>query len=111
MVIATINSSGARSVSISGVSPGRRCSLANGDLPAAVRTFDVHRGVQRDQRLREVAMIGGDAGVARTEHCLRAVEAAEGGTARSGVPLVAWPGSIAEIFAARALQDICAEAR
>src|SRR3954449_2859396 len=49
-----------------------------------------------------------DAGIARAENCVNAVNAPYGRTAAARLALIAWRGSVIEIGATRALQEIAA---
>src|SRR5947209_15672417 len=78
----------------------------------ALGADDLDRGVERDQRLREIPGIGGDAMLAPAEHRVRSIEAVQRGAARTRVSLVArGVGDIAKVDAPRALQYIAAKAR
>ena len=73
---------------------------------------DLDGGIERDQGLREIAGIGGDALLGGAEHRMGAIEAFQRGAAGSRIALVAiGVADVAEIAAAGALQDVAAERR
>ena len=95
-----------------GVSPGSRWKSASGidALPAGAAHLD--DGIERNQRDREVGRMGGDAVLARAEHGVPAVLAADRGAAGARRALVAGGvADIAKIGAAGALQEIAAHRR
>ena len=53
----------------------RPVQLGEGMVRDSLGAGDIDLGVERDQRLREIARIGGDAVLADAEHGMRAVEA------------------------------------
>ena len=68
--------------------------------------------IERDERHREVGRVGGDAVLARAEHRMPAVLAADGGAAGARRALVAGGvADIAEVRAAGPLQEIAAHGR
>ena len=82
----------------------------HGALPAGPAHLD--RRVERHQRHREVRGVGGDAMLARAEHGVPAVLAADGGAAGARCALVAGGvADIAEVGAAGPLQEVAADGR
>src|SRR5262249_46312444 len=68
--------------------------------------------IKRNQSLGEVARISCNAIVTRTQHSMHAVEAGNGGAARTGRALVASiPARVAKVRTARALQHVAPQAR
>src|SRR5882672_8122018 len=84
--------------------------ISKADLAPAFWPHGFHGGVKSEQRQREVAGIGRDASLACAEHRVGAVDALKCRAARSRIALVARPGYFAEIFAARSLKHVAAEA-
>jgi hypothetical protein len=80
---------------------------------ASRAVLHIHDGVEGDQRHREVAGMGGDAGVADAEHGVAAVDALHRRAAGAGVPLVAVGIGVrlAEVAAAGPLQQVAADSR
>ena len=77
-----------------------------------LRPAHLDGGVERNQRDREVRGVGGDAMLARAEHGMPAVLAADRGAAGARRALVAGGvADIAEIRAAGALQEVAAHRR
>src|SRR5579883_843055 len=80
--------------------------------PVAARARDLDAGIERNQCLREVARVGGDAAVADAEHGVTAIESLHRRATGAGIALVTFLiGGVAKIGAAGALQDIAAKAR
>src|SRR5205814_4932951 len=74
---------------------GRLVQLLERKVTGAGPAGDLDRGIERNQRLREVAGIGGDALIRGAENGMGAAEPIHGGAARAGIPLVA--GLIADV--------------
>ena len=89
-VTAVISSPGSSTVSMCGVSPGRRWKSAIGMLRAAPsgRTVSTVASSAR-MRHRHVARMGGDAGLADADHGVLAAEPADGRAAAAGLAFVA----------------------
>src|SRR5437868_6258109 len=81
------------------------------NAPLTVRPDAFHSGVQRNQGLREITVVGRNAIVAYAEDGMLAVYPVEGRASGAGLALIAGPGRLAEVFAPRALQDVSGEAR
>src|SRR5690242_13270295 len=77
--------------------------------PARGTTGGFDRGVERDQCLREVTGVRGNAAVARAKHRVGAVDALERRATRARRALVACEAAAAEVLATRALQNGAAE--
>ena len=91
-----------------------RLAMEVGELhrPRTFGALHLQHRVERHQRLREIAGIGGDALVADAEHRMVAIDAVQRCATRSGHALVALSeGRVSEVRAARALQHVAAEAR
>ena len=93
----------------------RARTMSSSPIAIALANFaspgEPNDGIERDQSLGKVAVIGGDAGIACAQHRVLAVEAFHCRAARTRHPLVAGPGGLAEIFAARSLQHVAGKAR
>ena len=109
---AVISSPALSTVSMCGVSPGRRWKSAIGicaSLPSGCTVSTV--GVERPHGDRHVAGMRGDAGVARADDGVLPAEAADGRAAAARLPLVAGLVGVVEIGAARALQQVAGRGR
>jgi hypothetical protein len=86
--------------------------LADGDRALTpARAPDPHDGIERVERVRHVARIGGDTLLAPAEDGVHPVEPSERPAARPRLPLVARHRRVVEILAARALQEVPAVGR
>jgi hypothetical protein len=80
--------------------------------PVCVAAYEFDRCFKRDQRLREVAGIGGNALVAAAKHRMHAIKPAHRRAARTRIALIAFAiRDIAKIRAAGPLQYVATEAR
>ena len=91
MVIAVIISPGCDRVFHVRCVAGQQKEVVERDLPFA----EMHDGVEGDERQREIARIGGNAGVARAENRMVAGDAADGGAAAAGSRVCCRPGRLA----------------
>ena len=106
-VTAVINSPGASVVSMCGVSPGRRWKSAIGMLRVwpSGRTVST---VASSARMATAMSLGvrRDAGLARADNRVLAIDAADGRAAAAGLPFVAGLVGVVEIGTAGPLQQI-----
>ena len=85
---------------------GQPVELGQRDVPRAARAFHLDRGVQRRERHCHVGRMGGDAVVARPQHCVAAVEPLQRGAPGARLALVARRRLVVEVQAAGALQQV-----
>ncbi len=78
------------------------------DRALAGRTRDMNLGIERRKRHAHVGRMGRNAGLARAEDRVHAVEPVAGGAAAAGLALIARRRRVVEVVAARALQQIAA---
>ena len=85
--------------------------VGHGDRALARRPGDRHGCVEGGESIGEVARVGGDAGLAPAEDGVEAVLPCDRRTAAAGFALVAGRTGIAEVAAARALQQVAPQCR
>ena len=91
---------------------GQAVEISDGDAAGGlIGAEQLDAGLQDGHRDGHVRGMGGDAGVARAEDGVHAVDAADGGAARAGIALVAVGGRVVEVGAAGALQQVAADGR
>ena len=96
------------------MSAGHDVELAHGDRARAPGPLRMDDGVEGDQRHAHVRGMDGDALIGRArdpEDRVHAILPLERGAAAAGDPLVARPGDVAKIGAARALHEVAADGR
>ncbi len=87
---------------------GQAVEIGKFDLPFTTRSGHLDDGVECGKGHAHVGRMGGDAGFARAQDCVDAVEAADGGTAAAGLALVARRRRVIEIVATGPLEQIAA---
>src|SRR5678815_4751595 len=85
---------------------GKEEELVDRYRPRAVRSLDVHDGIERDESDGEVRWMRRDAVLARAEDRVPAVDPQQRGASAGGLALVARRDAVAEIAAADALEEI-----
>ena len=84
--------------------------IGEGHRPGAVPAQDLDGRVERDQSLRPIARISGNAGIRSAEHGVKPVDAIQCRASGARIALVALRiGGVAEIGAAGTLKHIAAE--
>ena len=90
---------------------GQPMEIGKRNRALARRPGHMHLGLERGEGHAHVGRMRRDAGVARAEDRVHAVEALDGGAAAAGLAFVAGRRGVIEIGAARALQEIAAGRR
>ena len=90
---------------------GQKMKVADRDRARALRSLHVDRRFQRRHRHAHVRRVGRDAMFARAEDGERAVAAGDGRAAGPGLALVAGHRGVAEIHAARSLEQVAGSRR
>ena len=90
---------------------GQPVKVRERNLALAARAGHVNLRLQHGQRDAHVRRMHRDAGFARAEDGVHAVEAADGRAARAGLAFVAGRRNVVEVGAARALQEVAADRR
>jgi len=89
----------------------QKVQILQGDLAWAGPAFDLHDGVEGDERHTEVRRMRRDAVLAPAEYCGEPILAMEGVAARARFTPIAGAGGIVEVAAARALHEVAADGR